>query len=363
MRWTMDQNTVSARLAGQEILVTGGAGYIGAHAVKALREIGCRVAVLDNLERGHAAALRAVGVEPAGSAAKPADKKPPAVFHQADLRDAAAVDKVFAAHRFAGVVHFAGLALVGESVQNPEIYFQTNVAGGLNLLGACRRHNVSHFVFSSTCAVYGTPQAVPIGENHPRSPLSPYGVSKAHFEDALAAWYDAYGLNFIAFRYFNAAGADPSGEIGEDHNPESHLIPNVLRAAAGVLPHLTIFGRDYPTPDGTCIRDYIHVLDLARAHVLGLAYLLNGGESGAMNLGTGQGLSVLDILRACERETNAKVKVEYGARRPGDAPALVAAPGKAKDVLGFVPEFSDIKTIVAHAWNRHKKFPKGYPKN
>lgn len=345
---------VAARLKGREVLITGGAGYIGSHAVKAFREVGCRVTVLDNLERGHEEAVTAANGK------KEKGKTPLVVLKKADLRDAAQVDAVFKAHRFAGVVHFAGLALVGESVREPEEYYRTNVLGGLNLLSACRRFKVEHFVFSSTCAVYGNPVRLPLDEAHPHAPISPYGKTKAHFEDALTTYYEAYGLNYLAFRYFNAAGADSSGMLGEDHEPETHLIPNVFRVLLGQKDRLTVFGRDYPTPDGTCIRDYIHVSDLARAHLLGLAYLLGGGESGAINLGTGCGYSVLEVIRACEEVAGTEVKVEYGARRPGDPPELTAAAQKAREVLGFVPERSDLKTIVADAWRRHRNHPGGF---
>jgi UDP-glucose 4-epimerase len=257
-----------------EVLVTGGAGYIGSHAVRALSAAGYSVVVLDNLSAGHLEAITAAG-----------DFK----LYQADLQDKAAVDACFNQHRFRGVIHFAGATLVGESVKDPEKYYGANVIGGLNLLSACKRTGVRHVVFSSTCATYGVPHGIPIGEDHPQNPINPYGRTKLAFEHMLQSYDGAHGITYIAFRYFNAAGADPSGELGEDHDPETHLIPNVYRTVLGQLDHLTIFGKDYPTPDGTCVRDYIHVSDLALAHVTGFEYLLSGGRSGAFNLGTGRG--------------------------------------------------------------------------
>jgi UDP-glucose 4-epimerase len=328
-----------------DVLVTGGAGYIGSHAVRALSAAGYSVVVLDNMSAGHLEAITAAG-----------DFK----LYQADLQDKSAVDACFAQHRFKGVIHFAGATLVGESVTDPEKYYGANVIGGLNLLSACKRNGVRHVVFSSTCATYGVPTATPIGEDHPQNPINPYGRTKLAFEHMLESYACAHDMTYIAFRYFNAAGADPSGELGEDHDPETHLIPNIYRTVLGQLDHLTLFGKDYPTPDGTCVRDYIHVCDLARAHVSGLEYLLNGGQRGKFNLGTGRGYSVLEIIKACEEACGKKIKVEYAERREGDAPALVAIPKKAQDVLGFTCQRSDIQTICQDAWRWHSKHPHGY---
>jgi len=326
-----------------QVLVTGGAGYIGSHAVRALTQAGYDVVVLDTMSAGHPEAL------------------PPSIpWVQADLTNKEALRALFVQHRFRGVIHFAGATLVGESVTNPEKYYATNVVGGLNLLAACRDQGVKHVVFSSTCATYGVPIETPIGENHPQNPINPYGESKLMFEKILTSFNTAHGMTSLALRYFNAAGADPSGDVGEDHDPETHLIPNVFCAATGQLEHLTVFGQDYPTPDGTCVRDYIHVSDLSRAHVLGLEHLLRGGASGAFNLGTGRGYSVLEVIRACERACGKKVHIQRAPRREGDAPALVARPDRAREVLGFSCERSDLETVCSDAWRWHSRHPKGY---
>ncbi|MFH0938341.1 MAG: UDP-glucose 4-epimerase GalE [Planctomycetota bacterium] len=328
-----------------EVLVTGGAGYIGSHAVRALSLAGYSVVVLDNLSCGHSEALAAVG-----------NFK----LYQIDLRDKQAVYAAFEPHRFCGVIHFAGAALVSESVKNPEKYYDINVIGGLNLLSACKHFDVRHVVFSSTCATYGEPKTVPISEDHPQIPINPYGRTKLAFEHILESYAQGYGLTYLALRYFNAAGADPSGDLGEDHAIETHLIPNVYYAVLGRLDHFTIFGADYPTPDGTCIRDYIHVADLARAHVIGLEYLLRGGRSGCFNLGTGQGYSVREVIKACEVACEKQVSVEVAARREGDAPALVAQTDTARKILGFQCQRSDIKTICEDAWRWHSRYPRGF---
>ena len=328
-----------------EVLVTGGAGYIGSHAVRVLCDAGYHVVVLDNMKLGHFEALTNAG-----------DFN----LYQADVCDQQAVDVCFKQHKFKGVLHFAGLAQVGESVTDPEKYYSTNVIGGLNLLNGCKKYGVKNFVFSSTCATYGVPQKVPITEDHPQHPINPYGRTKYAFEQALLSYAGAHDIRYLALRYFNAAGADPSGELGEDHDPETHLIPNVFKVALGQLEHLTIYGRDYPTPDGTCIRDYIHVTDLARAHLVALQYLLKGGESRALNLGTGQGYSVLEVVRACEEACGKKILTQEGERRPGDPPELVSNPALATETLGFKPERSDIKTVCADAWRWFSKHPNGY---
>lgn len=328
-----------------EVLVTGGCGYIGSHTVRELCQAGFAVVVLDNMSSGHLEALTAAG-----------DFK----LYQADLRDEPSLEACFRQHRFQGLLHFAGRALVGESVRDPEKYYGTNVIGSLNLLTLCKRHNVSNVVFSSTCSVYGIPERLPITEEQPRHPINPYGRTKLAFEHALESFHEAHEIRYLALRYFNAAGADPQGDLGEVHAPETHLIPNAFRVALGQLEHLVIHGRDYPTPDGTCIRDFIHVSDLARMHVLGLEHLLGEGACGAFNLGTGRGHSVLEVLRACEEACGRKLPTVDGARRSGDPPSLVADPEKARRVLGFTPQRSELGTIAADAWRWFSKHPHGY---
>jgi len=310
------------------ILVVGGAGYIGSHAAQALRRAGYEVIVYDNLCTGHR--RLAQGFE----------------LVEADIADTAKLRSVLA--RVEAVMHFAAHAYVGESGQNPRKYFRNNVEAGLNLLNATLDAGIRRFVFSSTCAVYGVPAKVPITEDTPRQPVNPYGTSKLFFENALEAYDRAYGLRSARLRYFNAAGADDSGEIGELHDPETHLIPLVL-AATQSGPELQIFGADYPTPDGTCVRDYIHVNDLADAHVLALQHLEKGGESIAVNLGTGRGDSVVEVIRAAEGITGRSVRHKFGPRRPGDPPALVADPTRAQQVLGWKAA-RDLTEIVASAW-------------
>jgi UDP-glucose-4-epimerase GalE len=328
-----------------EVLVTGGAGYIGSHAVRALSAAGYSVVVLDNLSAGHLEAITSAG-----------NFK----LYQADLQDKQAVYDICKQHHFRGVIHFAGATLVGESVRDPEKYYGVNVGGGLNLLSACKRLGVRHIVFSSTCATYGVPKQTPIGEDHPQNPINPYGRTKLAFEQMLESYDQAHGITYLALRYFNAAGADPSGETGEDHDPESHLIPNIFRTVLGQLDHLTVFGNDYPTADGTCIRDYIHVSDLALAHVIGLEYLLRGGQSDKLNLGTGHGYSVLEVIKACEAASGKQIKMEIAGRREGDPPALVGQTDKARAVLGFSCARSDIQTVCEDAWRWHSRHPRGY---
>lgn len=312
------------------VLVIGGAGYIGSHTARALKRAGHQVVIFDNLSTGYD--FLATGFE----------------LVKGDVLDRAALAKVMP--RADAVMHFAAYAYVGESVTNPRKYFYNNVEGGLALLNAALDAGVKKIVFSSTCAVYGDPPKVPIEENAPRQPVNPYGVSKLFFEYALEAYDRAYGVRFASLRYFNAAGADESGEIGELHEPETHLIPLALRAAAGLGPELQVFGSDYPTPDGTCIRDYIHVNDLATAHVKALEHLAAGKESFAANVGTGTGHSVREVLAAVEQVTGKRVPHKMGPRRAGDPPALVANPAKAHALLQWKATHS-LPDIVGTAWN------------
>lgn len=324
------------------ILVTGGAGYIGSHVALALQERGHQPIILDNLSRGHRDIVeRAIG-------------KPVIV---ADTRDAQALDKLFSQRRIDAVMHFAAFIEVGESVKDPLSFYDNNVHGTVSLLAAMQKAGIHHFVFSSTCATYGTPIVVPIPEDHPQQPLSPYGQTKLVVERILADCERAFGLHSVNFRYFNAAGARPEGGLGEDHTPETHLIPLVLDVASGKRPSISIFGDDYDTPDGTCIRDYIHVSDLADAHVLGVEYLLAGGASTAVNLGNGRGFSVKEVIAAVERVTGTTIRVEMAARRAGDPPKLVGSSEKARKLLGWTPRFADLETIIAHAWAWHRSKP------
>jgi UDP-glucose-4-epimerase GalE len=312
------------------VLVIGGAGYIGSHAARTLKSAGHEVIIFDNLSTGNESL--ASGFE----------------FIKGDMLDVKALGQVLP--RAGAIMHFAAHAYVGESVTNPRKYFRNNVEGGLALLNAALDAGVKKIIFSSTCAVYGEVAKVPIDENIPREPVNPYGVSKLFFEQALEAYDRAYGFRFASLRYFNAAGADESGEIGELHEPETHLIPLALRAAAGLGPELNIFGSDYPTPDGTCIRDYIHVNDLASAHVKALDYLTAGKPSMAANLGTGTGASVQEVISAVEKATGKRVPHAMKPRRPGDPPALVANPAKARTMLNWSAT-RGLDSIVSTAWN------------
>jgi UDP-glucose-4-epimerase GalE len=316
------------------ILVTGGAGYIGSHTVKALKAAGLAPVIFDDFSTGHRSFVK-------GTPAFEGDLSKPG-----DLVD------VFSEYAIDGVLHFAGKALVGESITKPELYYQTNVLGGLNLLNAMKQCGVKYLIFSSTCATYGVPQSIPIREDHPQNPINPYGDSKLAFERALRWFHEAHGLEYLSLRYFNAAGADAKAEFGEDHTPETHLIPLVLDAASGRRPVVQIFGTDYPTPDGTCLRDYIHVSDLARAHVLGLQGLMSGQvRSQAINLGTGHGYSVREVIETVRDVTGRDFNIEETGRRAGDPPELVAAVDRAKDVLGWTATESDLGNIVETAWN------------
>lgn len=319
------------------VLVTGGAGYIGAHTCKALAAAGHVPVVYDNLVHGHRAAVRW------------------GPFEAGDIQDRSRLDQVIAAHAPTALIHFAAYAYVGESMTDPGKYYRNNVAGSLNLLETIRDHGISHMVFSSTCATYGIPDGVPIPDDAPQSPINAYGQSKLMVERMMADFERAHGLGWVALRYFNAAGADPDGETGEDHDPETHLIPLVLDAASGRRAAITVFGTDYDTPDGTCIRDYIHVADLADAHVRALDNLEGGMPSGAFNLGNGTGYSVSEVVAAVERVTGRKVPVEFGPRRPGDPPRLVGSAARAREVLGWQPRHANLDDIIRHAWIWHQR--------
>jgi UDP-arabinose 4-epimerase len=322
-----------------KILVTGGAGYIGSHACKALAAAGYTPVTYDNLSRGFAHAVQWGPLE------------------QGDLLDRARLADVIAGHRPRAVIHFAALAYVGESAAEPALYYRNNVVGSLNLLDAMREHGVDQMVFSSSCTTYGIPAATPIGEDAPQAPISPYGATKLFVEQMLRDYAAAYGLSAIAMRYFNAAGADPDGDIGEDHDPETHLIPLVLDAAATGAT-LTLNGDDYDTPDGTCVRDYVHVTDLAAAHVLACRRLADLPGFRAFNLGTGVGLSNRQVIEAARRRTNRAIEVRTGPRRPGDPPVLTAEPGRARRDLGWTPQLSDVDTIVETAWRWRQRRPR-----
>lgn len=320
-----------------KILVTGGAGYIGSVCVEDLLDRGHEVTVFDNLTEGHRKAV---------------DQR--AKFVQGDLADKTAVSSLIGAEQPAAVMHFAAKALVGESMQNPYKYFFNNVSCGLNLLDAMVEHGVKRFVFSSTCATYGIPETVPIDEQAPQRPVNPYGESKLIFEKILR-WYDQiHRVVFAALRYFNAAGATEA--FGEDHRIETHLIPCVLQVPLGKREHAQVFGTDYPTPDGSCIRDYIHVTDLAQAHALAFEVK----ESGFFNLGIGGGVSVLEVIEACRKITGKNIPIVTQARRPGDPPRLIASAQKAREVLGWRPQYEQIEDIVSSAWSWHLRYPNGY---
>lgn len=326
----------------QTILVVGGAGYIGSHMVQSLLAAGHFVVVADNFSTGNRNALTASG-------------SPELV--ELDISDEDALSALFSLHRFDVVLHFASFIQVGESVTEPSKYYANNLSATLTLLQAMIEAGVMHFVFSSTAAVYGDPMYVPIDEDHPKAPINPYGRSKWMVEQLLADFDRAYGLKSVCLRYFNAAGADPKGNLGEQHEPETHLIPLVLQAASKRRPAITVFGRDYDTPDGTCIRDYIHVADLVDAHALAIDYLQQGGGSAAFNLGNGSGFSVQEVIDTAAYVTGLEIQVLDAPRRPGDPPRLVADASKARSVLGWQPSFSDLETIVAHAWAWEQKWP------
>lgn len=323
------------------ILVVGGAGYIGSHTVRHLARSGHRVIVYDNLSLGFAAAV--------------SDQR----LVQGELADQSLLEETMREHEIEAVIHFAAYALVGESVQEPAKYYENNVVATYRLLQAMRNSGVDKIVFSSTCATYGIPDRVPIKEDQPQSPINPYGFTKLVVEHMLQDFHNAYGLRYAALRYFNAAGASPDGDIGEDHDPESHLIPIILQVALGQRPHVTVFGTDYPTPDGTCIRDYIHVDDLATAHEQALLKL-ETHPALEVNLGTGTGYSVQEVIETSREITNRPIEVQFGPRRPGDPPMLVADPERARAILGWEPKSSSLENIIQTAWNWHQTHPQGY---
>lgn len=323
------------------ILVVGGAGYIGSHMVRILARAGHKVVVLDNLSTGHASSVKS-GELVIG-----------------EMQDRGLVEGLLKEHEIQAVMHFAAHALVGESVQNPAKYYQNNAVATLALLEAMRACDVKKLVFSSTCATYGTPEIVPISEKEKQKPVNPYGFTKLICEQAMQDYADAYGLGFAALRYFNAAGASPDGDIGEDHLPESHLIPIVLEVAMGKREHITIFGDDWPTPDKTCVRDYIHVDDLGAAHLLALEKIKEG-EGIKVNLGTGNGFSVREVIECCREVTGKEIKEVMGERRAGDPAELVADARLALEVLGWNPKYKELKPIVETAWNWHRQNPGGY---
>lgn len=325
------------------VLVVGGAGYIGSHCVRQLIAAGHRPVVLDNLVFGHRAAVA-----------------PDVAFYSADLGDEAALGKILTDEKIDVVMHFAAFAYVGESVQDPLKYYFNNVVATLHLLRVMLANGVNKFVFSSTCATFGVPTKMPITEDLPQSPINPYGQTKLDIENALKSLAHAHGLSFAAFRYFNAAGAAEDGSIGEDHSPETHLIPLAIDAATGRRPALQVFGNDYPTPDGTCLRDYVHVDDLSRAHIAVFDKLSKPGTALFYNLGTGTPTSVLEVIRAVEKVTGRAVPHNFAPRRAGDPPALYADSSKAKNELGWTVKFPDIESIVATAWKWHSAHPTGY---
>lgn len=325
------------------ILVCGGAGYVGSHMVAELLEQGHETVVVDNLEKGHRAA---VGKE--------------ARFYEGDLRDSFFMDKVFSENKITSVVNYAAYSLVGESVGDPMKYYENNVSGALALLKAMVKNNVAHIVFSSTAAVYGEPSRTPITEDMPTLPVNPYGETKFAVEKILKWYGDAYGLSYMSLRYFNVAGAHTSGNIGEDHKPETHLIPIVLQTALGKHDALPLFGDDYDTKDGTCVRDYIHVTDLADAHILALKALEGGSGSAVYNLGNGNGFSNLEIVECARRVTGHKIPIVQKDRRPGDPSVLVASSQKIKNELGWTPKYADLETIIKSAWDWHSKHPNGF---
>lgn len=319
------------------ILIVGGAGYIGSHINKELNKQGFKTVVFDSLVKGHKEAVKW------------------GELYEGDLANIEDVRGVFKKYPIEAVLHFAAFIEVGESVKDPQKYYQNNVKNTLNLFQVMLENEVKKIIFSSTAATFGNPQYVPIDEKHPQFPINPYGQAKLMVEKILGDYDVAYGLKYVALRYFNACGADLDAEIGENHNPESHLIPLILDAAAGKREDIKIFGTDYPTPDGTCVRDYVHVIDLAKAHILALKYLMDGNESNNFNLGNGKGFSVKEVIGVTKKVTGIDFKVTEVERRAGDPPELVADSKKAKEVLGWKPQYADLETIVSSAWKWHQK--------
>jgi UDP-glucose 4-epimerase len=322
------------------ILVTGGAGYIGSHVNKELHKQGYETVVLDNLSYGHDDFVKW------------------GILECVDLSNTREIRRVFQDYSVEAVLHFAAFTYVGESVEDPQKYYLNNLRNTLNLLEVMLEFDVEILVFSSTCATYGNPIEIPITEEHPQSPISPYGKGKFMVEQVLKDYSSAYGLRYVSLRYFNAAGADPEGEVGERHDPETHLIPLILDAATGKREDIKIFGTDYPTDDGTCIRDYIHVTDLADAHIRALKYLENGGKSEVFNLGNGNGFSVREVIEAARKVTKREIKAIETDRRPGDPPVLVGSSKKAREILKWQPRFDDLSQIISTAWEWHKNFKK-----
>jgi UDP-glucose 4-epimerase len=323
----------------QNILVVGGAGYIGSHVVHNLNENNYNVIVYDNLSEGHRESI--VGND----------------FNYGDINDSETLNKVFTNKKIDAVMHFSAYAYVGESVENPEKYYKNNVAAGINLLSVMLKNNVKKIIFSSSCTTYGIPLYTPIDEKHTQNPINPYGASKVMFERIMADYNKAYGLKYMSLRYFNAAGAHPNGNIGESHKIETHLIPLVLKTLTKEKKSIQIFGTDYETPDGTCIRDYIHVCDLADAHRTALEIILSGADSNILNLGTGIGISVKEIISICEKITGKKIPVITADRRQGDPPILVASNSHAKDILNFTPKYDIYETIkTAWEWEKNRKY-------
>jgi UDP-glucose-4-epimerase GalE len=326
----------------KDILVVGGAGYIGSHMCKYLDEKGLRPVVLDNLVYGHREAARW------------------GRFYEGDMTDAPLLERIFSENQIAAVMHFAAFCYVGESVQDPAKYYENNVVATLRLLAFMRGRGVENFIFSSSCATYGEPVEIPMRESHPQQPINPYGRTKLMVEQALRDYRTAYGLRSVCLRYFNAAGADPDGELGEDHDPETHLIPLVLKTALGQRDAIQVFGDDYPTEDGTCVRDYIHVRDLAQAHYLALEKLFDGAEGGEYNLGNGNGFSVKEVIETGRQITGRPIPERIGPRRPGDPAALVGSAEKAVRELGWQPEYSDLTSMMETAWKWFEAHPNGY---
>ena len=325
------------------ILVCGGAGYIGSHTVHELIKQNKDVIIVDNLQSGH---MKAVN--------------PKAKFYKGDIRDSEFLDKVFSENKIDAIIHFAANSLVGESMVKPLLYFNNNVYGMQILLESMVKHDIKNIVFSSTAAVYGEPKKIPISEDDETNPTNTYGETKLTMEKMMKWVSKANGINYVSLRYFNAAGALEDGSIGEDHSPESHLIPLILQVPLGKREAITVFGEDYDTPDGTCIRDYIHVLDLANAHIKAVEYLQNGNESNIFNLGNGIGFSVREMIDSAKEATSEEIKVVVGERRAGDPARLIASNEKAQKILGWTPKYTDVKAIIKTAWTWHKNNPNGY---